>query len=186
MEPFPFHYACHVKSDDSVDPTVKFVFEELQKMEVRLGDCIEGCCHGIERRMADAEQRVEERLVLLEMARTELETDCTKIEKRMEGLKLEVHRVGCFLEHGSLGDPQGRPGIFGTTESTPHPSPSTCEADGPSGHRVEHSPQNLEFGLVFTHTQVPVNGTSKSKPPICVVDAALDHLCRSQPVGDFA
>jgi hypothetical protein len=37
-------------------------------MEERLDDHIEGRCQGIERRMVDSEQRVEEWLISLEMA----------------------------------------------------------------------------------------------------------------------
>jgi hypothetical protein len=55
MEPYPFHYTRCSWVEDSVDPTVKFVFRELQKMEERLGDRIEGRCQGIERRMEDSE-----------------------------------------------------------------------------------------------------------------------------------
>jgi hypothetical protein len=130
-------------------------------MEERLGDRILGHSQGIECRMADSKQRVEERLISLEMARTESKSDCAKIEKQVEGLKLEVHRVGCFLERENLGDAQGRPGIFGTVESAPPPPPPyASDADGPMGHRVQHQPRDLELGSVSTHTQVPVNGTS--------------------------
>jgi hypothetical protein len=94
--------------EDSIDPTVKFVFEELQKMEVRLSDYIEGRCQGIERRMADSEQRVEERLVSLEMAWTESKSGRAEIEKWVKGLKLEVHHIGRFLKRENLGDPQGK------------------------------------------------------------------------------
>jgi hypothetical protein len=34
MEPYPHHYVRQSRQDDSVDPNLKFVLEELQKMEV--------------------------------------------------------------------------------------------------------------------------------------------------------
>jgi hypothetical protein len=112
MEPYPFHYTCRSWAEDSIDPTVKFMFEKLQKMEAQLSDRIEGCCQGIEHRMADSKQRMEEWLISLEMARTESEPGRAKIEKQVEGLKLKLHHVGRFLEHENLGDPQGKPRIF--------------------------------------------------------------------------
>jgi hypothetical protein len=133
MEPYPFHYTRRSRVGDSVNPTVKFVFEE------RLDDRIEGRRQGIDHRMADSEHRVEERLISLEMARMESETGRTEIEKQVEGLKLKVHHVGRFLERENLGDPQGKPGIFRVVESTPPPPPhQATDADGPTGHRIEH------------------------------------------------
>jgi hypothetical protein len=34
-----------------VDPNLKFMLDELQKMEARLDDYIEGCCVGLENRV---------------------------------------------------------------------------------------------------------------------------------------
>jgi hypothetical protein len=164
---------------------VKFVFEELQKMEVWLSDYIEGYCQGIERRMADSEQRVEERLVSLEMARIESKSGCAEIEKWVEGLKLEVHHVGRFLKRGNLGDPQGKPRIFGTVELAQRSSPPTGDADVPSGHRVANSHRDRELGSVFTHTQVPVNNTSQSMPPDSGVGASLERSHDSHSAGEF-
>jgi hypothetical protein len=87
MEPYPFHYTHRSRAGDSVDPTVKFVFEE------RLDDRIEGRRQGIDHRMADSEQRVEERLISLEMARMESETGRAEIEKQVEGLSWPLPRA---------------------------------------------------------------------------------------------
>jgi hypothetical protein len=80
MEPYPLHYSRRARFDDGVDPTVRFVMEEFQKMdarlgemEVRLGNRIEGCYSGLERCVAELEQRVKERLITLEMACSESE-----------------------------------------------------------------------------------------------------------------
>jgi hypothetical protein len=179
MEPYPFHYTHRSRAGDSVDPTVKFVFEE------RLDDRIEGRCQGIEHRMADSEQRVEERLILLEMARMESEMGRTEIEKQVEGLKLKGHHVGRFLERENLGDPQGKPGIFQVVESAlPPPPHQATDADSPTGHCIEHHSRDLELGSVASHTQVPINGTSQSRPNIHVVDSSAEWVQSS--VGEFA
>jgi hypothetical protein len=50
-------------------------------MEPRLGDRIKRCCSGLERRMAEAEQCSEERLITLEMARAKSEQGHATLEK---------------------------------------------------------------------------------------------------------
>jgi hypothetical protein len=63
-------------------------------------------------------------------------------------------------------------------------TPHATDADGPMEHCVEHHFRDLELGSVSTHTQVPVNGTSQSRPNPHGVDSSLE---RSQgSVGDFA
>jgi hypothetical protein len=42
MEPFPYHYARRSRAKESADPTIRFVLEELQRMEPWLGNRIEG------------------------------------------------------------------------------------------------------------------------------------------------
>jgi hypothetical protein len=83
-------------------------------MEVCLKDTIEGRCSGFEQRIHEAEQRSEECLILLEMARVEAESIRVDLEKQFEDLKLEVNR---FFEHENMGDPQGRPNILSGGES---------------------------------------------------------------------
>jgi hypothetical protein len=83
-------------------------------MEVRLKDTIEGRCSGFEQRIHEAEQRSEECLILLEMARVEAESIRMDLEKQFEDLKLEVNH---FFEHENMGDPQGRPDILSGGES---------------------------------------------------------------------
>jgi hypothetical protein len=48
MEPYPYHYSHCPRSDDSSEPTIRLVLEELQKMEVRLKDTIKGRCGSLE------------------------------------------------------------------------------------------------------------------------------------------
>jgi hypothetical protein len=69
IEPFLYHY-CR---EELVDPSLRFMLDELQKMELRLGDKIEGRCIRLQRRMAESEQCAEECLISLEMTRSESE-----------------------------------------------------------------------------------------------------------------
>jgi hypothetical protein len=58
---------------------MKFVFEEVQKMEVWLGDRIDGRCQGIERHRVDSEWRVEKLLISLKIGWTESESGHVEI-----------------------------------------------------------------------------------------------------------
>jgi hypothetical protein len=60
MEPYPYHYSCRNKPEESVDPNMRILLEELQRMEARLSDKIEGRCGGFEQRVLDSKQKVEE------------------------------------------------------------------------------------------------------------------------------
>jgi hypothetical protein len=126
---------------------MKFVFEEVQKMEVWLGECIDGRCQGIERHRVDSERRVEKLLISLEIGWIESESGHVEIEKRVE-----VHQVSHFLKSENLGNLRGKPRIFGEVEPMMPPPPSTGDANGSSGNHMEHCPWDLEMGSVFTHT----------------------------------
>jgi hypothetical protein len=54
MDPYPYHYLRRLRGEEltmesSVYSTLRRVLDEMQKMESRLGDCIEGRCDGLER-----------------------------------------------------------------------------------------------------------------------------------------
>jgi hypothetical protein len=114
MELYPQHYTRRSKADEgAVDVPLRLVLErldEVQKMEVRLGDRIEDRCGGLERWVVETEQRAEERFVSLEMARTKAEQGCVEFEKQFDGLKLEVHRMNHLLERESMVKPYGQAG----------------------------------------------------------------------------
>jgi hypothetical protein len=55
MRPYPYHYSRRNRSDDSIDPTLRFVLGELRSMESRLTDTIEGRYGGLEKRVAEVE-----------------------------------------------------------------------------------------------------------------------------------
>jgi hypothetical protein len=120
MDLYPYHYLRRSHGEEltmesSVYSTLRQVLDEMQKMESRLGDCIEGRCDGLERRVAEAEQRSKECFISLEMARAEVEQGHTALEKQFDGLRLEVHRMNRLLEHDNLANQQDKPGIFSTS-----------------------------------------------------------------------
>jgi hypothetical protein len=158
MEPYPHHYSRRSRAEEPpVDPTLRFVLDELQKMEIRLRHCIKGRCFGLERHVAESE----ERFISLEMARTESESGRADMEKRFEGLKLEVHRLNHSVESESLANNHDKSGIF-VAESAPPSSTTGAAVDGPDGHRVEHSSRDHEFGSAHAHPHVPANGMTQS------------------------
>jgi hypothetical protein len=131
-------------------------------MEARLSEKIEGRCEGLERRVAEAEQCNEERLISLEMARTESESGWVDMEKRVDGLKMEIHHFNLFLEHENP-EHRDQPHIISTKESVAlAPTPGTT-VDCPDGHRIELQHRDNEFGLISSHAHVPVNGTLPPK-----------------------
>jgi hypothetical protein len=111
MDPYPLHYSRHQRLEDVAEPTVQMMFDEMQRMgarlegmEARLGEKIEGRCSGLEQHVLESEQHNEERLISLEMARSESETSRVEIDKRVDGLKLEVLCINKFLEQENLQD----------------------------------------------------------------------------------
>jgi hypothetical protein len=133
MEPYPHHYSRRPKSDEPpTDPTLRFILDELQKMESHLGDRIEGRCGDLENRVAASEQRAEERLISLEMARSEVEQGHAAMEKQFDGLRLEVHRMNRFFERENMAGQQDKPSIISKAEAaggTPLPAASADISD---------------------------------------------------------
>jgi hypothetical protein len=81
MEPYPLHYNRRPKSTDSTDPSIRSMIDELQQMVQRLGEKVEGHCDGLETRVDVAEQRSEERFIVLEMACAEADVECADLDK---------------------------------------------------------------------------------------------------------
>ncbi|GJN07603.1 hypothetical protein PR202_ga25506 [Eleusine coracana subsp. coracana] len=79
MEPYPYHYSCRPKADESaasggaINPTMQFVLAKLQKMEMCLGDRIDGCCSSLECRIDEMEQKAKSHFITLEMAQVEFD-----------------------------------------------------------------------------------------------------------------
>jgi hypothetical protein len=143
MEPYPHHYNRRSRpADNPIDPNFHLMLDELQRMESRLSDKIEGRCSGLEYRVVDAEQKVEEWFVSLEMARTEAETGCADLRKQFERLKLEVNWLNRFMEHENMTNPHTKPDIFTTVESSSPDPPLDAEVVDPEGHRVASHPQD--------------------------------------------
>jgi hypothetical protein len=112
MELFPHHYFRRSRTDDSaaaaaessshVDPSVCIFLDELKLLESRLDDRIEGHCSRLECRAMEMEQRSEERLITLEMARVESEQGRAALLKQFDGLRLEVHHMNRLLERDTM------------------------------------------------------------------------------------
>jgi hypothetical protein len=131
-------------------------------MEVCLTETIEGRCGGLERRVINYEQRNEERIISLEMARSEAETDCINTDKRIDDLKLEVHCINRLLERETLDNNHTKPGIFGPKELA-HGAPHVgSTADGPKGHCSAHMFWDYEIG---SQSHNPANGTPYPRFP---------------------
>jgi hypothetical protein len=97
--------------------SLKSMIDELQSMVARLGERIEDRCSGLENRVESAEQRAEERLISLEMARVESKAGRADMEKRFDGLKLEVLCINKFMERESMENQQNKSGIFTTSSA---------------------------------------------------------------------
>jgi hypothetical protein len=159
MEPYPHHYSRCNKSEDSLDPMLRFVLDELKSMESCLTDTTKGHYGGLEKQGAEVEQQNEERLVSLEMARSEEEADRVDFEQRVDDLKLEVRRINRFLECEILEHTINKPGIFRSKESAHNAPHAGSTVDGPDGHRFAPHTQDAEFGSNIPHPQIPAKGT---------------------------
>jgi hypothetical protein len=154
-----------------VERNLTLVLEELRRMdgrlgemESRLGEKIKGRCEALKKHVLDGEQCSEERFISLEMFHAETESERAEMDKQFGGLKLEVNRINRFLERENMAHAQGKPGILTINESASARPTSNPFADGPDGHNVDNIPRDREYGSVFTHTQIPTNGTSQTKP----------------------
>jgi hypothetical protein len=126
-------------------------------MEARLTGIIEGRCSGLEHRVIDSEQCNKERLISLETMCSEAESGRVDIEKRVDDLKLEVHRINCLLKRETLDSNHNKSSIFEPKESahdTPH---ARSAADGPNGHLSAHLNPDYEIG---SQSHISTNGTT--------------------------
>jgi hypothetical protein len=155
MDPYPFHYARRPKFGDLMDPSVCLMLDEHQQMEARLGDRIDGQCCSLERCVEEVEQKIEERLISLEMSHMEVEMGHADLAKQFDSLKSEVICLNRFIKRGTLVKEQGQPGIFTAAEPT--------HAESSTGHRVEPRYRNPEFGLNPPRSQALVHGMINPK-----------------------
>jgi hypothetical protein len=146
MESYPHHYSHRQKSDAIVDPTIRFILDELQKMETWVGNRIEGRCTDLEQHAAEMEQHVKECLISQEMARSKSKQGHAHPEKQFDRLKLEVHRMNHLLERETLANPHDKSGIITGSESAFASPSSDALAVSPDGHRVDSQPQDNEVG----------------------------------------
>jgi hypothetical protein len=120
MEPFPLHYSRHPRAEEPTDPVLRRVLEEIHN----LGDKIDGHCGGLEQRVTEAKQCFEERLITLEMAHTKSKATRVELEKRLDGLRLEVGQANRLLERENLENIRDMADIFPSVDSRAGPPPS--------------------------------------------------------------
>lgn len=163
------------------DSTHKLL-EQMQQMEDCLTQKIEGRCVGLERRFEErcanfhnhftarceelqhavdnTASHDEERLIALEMARTEVEQLKPDFEKRLTDMTLEITCVNKFLERERRSPAMGEPGICGPYGSTTGRVPAGLQqVDGQFGHRSDQCYRDRESGYANTQTNGPVKGT---------------------------
>jgi hypothetical protein len=76
------------------------------------------------------------------------------LEKQFDGLRLEVGRLNCFMEHETMVNPQVKKGIF------VDPSLSAA-AGGSDNRRVDLFNRDHEYGSNFANSRIPGTGTSQ-------------------------
>jgi predicted DNA-binding protein len=134
MEPFPLHYSRHLRAEEPTDPVLRRVLEEIHN----LGDKIDGRCGGLEQRVTEAKQCFKERLITLEMARTESKVTRVELEKRLDGLRLEVGQTNRLLERENLENIRDMADIFLSVDSRAVPPPlQGTYSDGGRGHHSD-------------------------------------------------
>jgi hypothetical protein len=179
MEPFPYYYSRRNRSSkESIDSNMRLMLDELQCMEERLSDKIDGRCGGLEQCLVDSEQRLvnsercnEERFISLEMAHSESETSRADVNKRFEGLKLEVHRINRLLEHENFENPQGKLRFFGSREPT---QPVGAVVANPKGDHADTCHQGFELGTTSNRPQMRSGGMSLAQSHFHDVDLPHD------------
>lgn len=167
--------------------TTRKVLKEMHLMEARLTEQIAGCCDGIEQRVEQrcdeiyqhfthrydtihqqvdvAALRDEERILALELLKTDINTWKPDLTKNVDDLSLEMARVGKFLEHEFRPTAYDQPGIFGPYElASVRPAASLHHADGPFGRCVEFHHRDHESGPRGAPTHIPVKGTFSTHP----------------------
>jgi hypothetical protein len=102
-------------------------------------------------------------LISLEMVCTESEVGCAMIEKQFDDMKLEVTCLNRFFEHENMANPQAKPRIFSTAESTFASLHVSVTINGPDGHHVEQHHLDREPGSNLARTHVPVKGMSQTQ-----------------------
>jgi len=88
-----------------------------------------------------------------------------RLQASVDDLKLEVNKLHKAWDRVAMDRSGSGPGILEHPLSASMRPPAGFSTDGPDGHHVETNHQDLEFGKVFTHSHIPVKGTSHNFPP---------------------
>jgi len=87
-----------------------------------------------------------------------------RLQASVDDLKLEVNKLHKAWDRVAMDRSGSGPGILEHPLSASMRPPAGFSTDGPDGHHVETNHQDLEFGKVFTHSHIPVKGTSHNFP----------------------
>ncbi|GJM84999.1 hypothetical protein PR202_ga00726 [Eleusine coracana subsp. coracana] len=71
MEPYPYYYSRRrptAEAEEPSDPNFKLLLEEMQKMEMRLGQKLDEKYRILEQLVESSQQKAEARLISLEMS----------------------------------------------------------------------------------------------------------------------
>jgi hypothetical protein len=143
---------------DSIDQWVEARCEEVYQHFTH-------SCDSIHQQVDVAALCGEERLIALELMKTNVEVWKPDLAKKVEDLTLEMLKVGKFLEREFRPTNFDQPGIFGPYElAPPRPSARFDHANGPFGRRVEHQHWDYELGPRGAQTHIPVKGTFFGHP----------------------
>lgn len=176
---------------EALNATARKVLEEMHLMEARLTEQIAGRCDGIEQRVEQrcdeiyqhfthhydtihqqvdvTAQRDEERILALELLKTDINIWKPDLTKNVDDLSLEMARVGKFLEREFRPTAYDQPGIFGPYElASVRPAASLYHADGHSA-----AASNYTIGIV-SQGHVALRLISRSR--VCSLRTRLASL----------
>jgi truncated hemoglobin YjbI len=128
----------------AMDTTMKRVWNQLSQMdgrldqmEQRLTDALTGRCGELEQCLADAKQKVEARVISLEMDQAQIEGWRPEVDKCLDNIALELNRANKFMERETLAANSTKLSLIPPSLSVfGQPFAKHTFADGPIGHRL--------------------------------------------------
>jgi hypothetical protein len=153
-----------------MDPNTTFLLDEIQKSVAdELTKRFEESDAKWEKRFLEAENLRGERIEKLESSAQALEEWRPQVEAKVDYVKLEIGKLSRHWERSVRDGASTDLGIFPnpiSKSATERPSAPDPSADGPKGHSVDRHHRDTGFGSVFTHSPIPVKGTSSYPPPL--------------------
>lgn len=100
-----------------MEAVMQKMLDEMANMESHITDAMRGRCDDLERRMVEADQKTEARLISLEMGQGEFVGWKPTLEKRLDNLALEVQRANKFMEREAFDHDFTHSGLLHLNES---------------------------------------------------------------------